>query len=80
MYTVEFDYDATLVTSMDESDKFEDVELVLGADGVVYIRQFEDALNEHQLIVLSYQQLLDIVTSLQQTEGMFQLQFNKIVR
>jgi|TARA_R100000544_G_C2179453_1_gene36163 hypothetical protein len=71
MYTVEFEKDASIVTSLDETDRFEDVEMVIGEDDTVYLRQFEPNLNEHQIIYISYQQLLDLVTSLNSTEGAF---------
>jgi len=71
MYTVEFEKDASIVTSLDETDRFEDVEMVIGEDYTVYLRQFEPNLNEHQIIYISYQQLLDLVTSLNSTEGAF---------
>jgi hypothetical protein len=74
MYTVEFESDASVITSMDESDKYEDVEMILADDGTVFIRQFEEGMDEYQLIAMSYQQLLDIITSLQQTEGMFKIE------
>jgi len=74
MYTVEFEADASIITSMDERDRFEDVEVVLGEDGTVFIRQYEEMMDSHQLIVMSYQQLLDVVASLDSAEGMFKLE------
>jgi hypothetical protein len=75
MYTVEFEPDASVITSIDELDKFDDVEMILADDGTVFIRQFEDHMDEYQLITMSYQQLLDLITSLHQTEGMFKIEF-----
>lgn len=77
MYTVEFEHDASIITSIDETDKYEDVEMILGDDGTVFIRQFEDHMDEYQLVTISYQQLLDLITSLQQTEGMFKIHLLK---
>lgn len=77
MYTVEFEPDASVITSMDEHDKFEDVEMVLADDGTVFLRQFEESLDSHQLLVMSYQQLLDLITSLHQTEGLFKIEYIK---
>jgi len=77
MYTVEFESDASVITSMDELDKHEDVEMVIADDGTVYLRQFEYELDSHQLVVMSYQQLMDLVTSLQQTEGLFKIEYIK---
>lgn len=80
MYSVEFEHDASIITSMDEADKYEDVEMVIANDGTVFLRQFEDSLDNHQLIVISYQQLMDLVTSLHQTEGMFQIEYLRGVK
>jgi len=77
MFTVEFEKDSSVIVSMDEKDKYEDVEMILADDGTVFIRQFEDGLEEYQLICMSYQQLLDLVTSLQKTEGLFQIAIKK---
>jgi len=71
MYTVEFEKDASVVTSLDETNRFEDVEMVISDDDTVYFRQYENSLNEHQIIYISYQQLLDLVSSLNSTEGAF---------
>ncbi len=71
MYTVEFEKDASVVTSLDETNRFEDVEMVISDDDTVYLRQYENSLNEHQIIYISYQQLLDLVTSLNSTKGAF---------
>jgi len=80
MYTVEFEHDASIITSMDEANKYEDVEMILADDGTVFIRQFENELDQHQLVIISYQQLLDMITSLQQTEGMYQLISRRALR
>ena len=75
MYTVEFESDASVVVIMDEADKHEDVEVVLTDNNEVYIRQYEEALGSHELICMSYQQLMDLVASINSSEGMFKLQF-----
>jgi len=74
MYSVEFEHDIAIVTSMDEHDEFEDLEVVLADEGVVYLRQYDESYKSYQLIVISYQQLLDLITSLDQTEGMWRLE------
>ena len=60
---------------MDEADKHEDVEVVLTDNNEVYIRQYEESLDSHELICMSYQQLMDLVASINSSEGMFKLQF-----
>ena len=80
MYTVEFEHDITIVTSIDEQEEHEDLELVLDGEGIVYMRQYDDSYKSYQLVVVSYQQLLDVITSLNQTEGMFMLELLKGIR
>ena len=75
MYTVEFESDASVVVIMDEADMHEDVEVVLTDNNEVYIRQYEESLDSHELICMSYQQLMDLVASINSSEGMFKLQF-----
>jgi hypothetical protein len=71
MFTVEFEPDAAIITTLDESDMFNDVQMIIGDDNTVYIRQFDDQLEQHQMLYMSYQQLQDLFYSLQQTSGMF---------
>ena len=71
MFTVEFEADAAVITTLDENDAFDDVQVVIGDDETVYMRQFSEELDEHQLLYMSYQQFLDIVAALNKTKGMY---------
>ena len=73
MFSVEHEYDASVVISMDEKEHYEDVEMHLSDDGTVFFRQYDGILDDHQLIAISYQQLLDLWASMRQTEGLFKL-------
>jgi len=73
VYTVEFSHDKVTVVTLDQEDEFLDVEVILTEDGTVFISQHDDQWNSTDMILLSYQQLLDIAASLQSTEGMFRL-------
>ena len=74
MLTNEFEFDSTVTTVMDESNEFEDVQLIIGED-VVYIRQFNDDKREtsYDLIAISPKMFSDMLNALNFTEGMFQL-------
>ena len=76
MYTVEFEPDASIVTTLDDQDKFEDVEMVLADDGTIYLRQYDESLNEHQMIYMSYQQFLDLIAAHQSPEGAYRLELH----
>lgn len=73
MYTVEFDHDLAIITTLDEGDAFDDVEVVLTDEQTVYIKQYcseSDALN---MIYLSYGQWLDIQAAMTSTEGAYRV-------
>jgi hypothetical protein len=70
MFTVEHESDATVIVSLDEKDKFEDVEVIVGA-GSVYIRQFDKDMDQYEMIYCSFQQLVDIMAALNSSEGMY---------
>jgi hypothetical protein len=74
MFTVEFEKDYSVVTSMDEQNNFDDVEMYLENNGVVYLRQYVEDIDTHQVIEISYKQLLDLWSSMRQTEGLFKLE------
>ena len=74
MFTVEFEKDYSVVTSMDEQNNFDDVEMYLENDGVVYLRRYVEDIETHQVIEISYKQLLDLWSSMRQTEGLFKLE------
>lgn len=77
MFTVEFESDASVVTSLDESGQMQDIELIIGDDDVVFMRQWDEDLGKYEMLVMTYQQLLDITASLQTTEGMHQIEIMK---
>ena len=70
MFTVEHESDATVIVSLDEKNKFEDVEVIVGA-GSVYIRQFDKDMDQYEMIYCSFQQLVDIMAALNSAEGMY---------
>ena len=70
MFTIEFLPDHTLVTSLDEEDMCEDVQMVLTEENV-YLVQYDQELQETQTLLISFQQLLDLFASLDRTEGLY---------
>ena len=70
MFTVEHESDATVIVSLDQKNKFQDVEVIVGA-GSVYIRQFDEDMDQYEMIYCSFQQLVDIMAALNSAEGMY---------
>ena len=77
MFTVEFEDTYTRVVVVDETAKHEDVDMFLEQDGRVFIRQFDEKNNEHEILIMSYHQLLDLLASLESPEGMFETEIRK---
>ncbi len=75
MYTVEFEADASIITSLDESDTCDDIEVIISDDNTVFLRQYVEDLNRHEIISITYQQLLDIMAALKSPEGAFYARF-----
>jgi hypothetical protein len=75
MFTVEFESDAAVITTLDQNDEYEDVEVIFGDDGDVYIRQFEPEMESYQMILLSAQQWLDIIAAYKSSEGAYYLEW-----
>ena len=73
MFTVEHHFDHTLVTSLDERDEFEDIQVILTED-VVYILQYDEIMQETMSVFLSYQQLKDILASINRPEGAYYIE------
>lgn len=74
MYTVEFERDSAVITSLDDDGKFDDIEVIIGDNGGVFFRQFDPDLNQYSVIYISYKQFLELTLALQSTEGSFRLE------
>lgn len=70
MFTIEHDMDCTAVTTLDDGGYYEDVEVILD-DTCVFIAQALPDSDRRQVIELSYQQLEDIVASMNLPEGSY---------
>ena len=74
MYTVEQDFDASVITVIDDAGQIDDVKVYF-TDDVVYITQFEsyedaDILNN---ITLSYDMLKQLYLAYHSPEGAYQI-------
>ena len=69
----EFDSDASVVTTLDHKGMFEDVEMVIADNGIVYMRQFDEHMDDYQMLFMSLQQFTDILTSYRTPEGMYKV-------
>lgn len=77
MYTVEFNHDTTTIISMDDNDQFSDIEMTLTDNGSVFLVQYDDDAGSSDMIMISHQQLMDIVASMDSTEGLFRLEIRR---
>ena len=73
MYSVEFEKDSAVITVLSEDDSQEDVEVIVGDNDVVFVRQYQEYKNEYDVIVMTWQQLKDIAAAINSPEGLFRL-------
>ncbi len=77
MFTNEFLSDCTVTTVLDETGENEDVQLIIG-DDCVYIRQFPEKDGKPaDLICLTHKMFYDMMSALQQTEGLYKTRYTK---
>lgn len=74
MYTVEFEHDASIITTLDPTGEFSDVEVIIGDDSNVYLRQFDEDQGCYEMIIMSYTQFIQIFAALKSPEGAFKLE------
>lgn len=77
MFTVEHEYDSTVIISLDETDSYQDVEVIVGDNGGVYIRQYDEDMDQYEMVYCSFQQLLDILAAINTSEGMHFIQIKR---
>lgn len=74
MFTVEIESDYSIVTCLDNSGEFEDVQVIIGDDNKVFLRQWDDTQQRFRVLQLNYQQLKAISVSLNMSEGTYNLE------
>jgi len=70
MFTVEFESDATVITTLDQAGKLNDVEVILDEDSI-FFRQWSDDMESYDLVEMSEQQLRDIIAALSKPAGAY---------
>ena len=71
MFTVEFETDATVIRSLAEDDMHEDVEVIIGENNTVFIRQWQDWKDEYDVLHMSWQQFTDILSAINPPAGFY---------
>lgn len=71
MFTVEFESDYTLITTLDQESESEDVQLILDDDGIVWLRQWDEDIHRFNVIRMSNQQWTDLYASMNSSQGAY---------
>ena len=70
MFTVEMDHDEIEITVLDDKDGFEDVK-VFSYDDIVYIRQFNEQYNKWDLIQMTPEMYVELMTAYHNPSGAY---------
>ena len=74
MFTIEHDFDATVITLVDDGGPHLQEDVVVNAfEDCVTVSQFDPRLNETRTITLSLSQIRDLGAALNLPEGAYQL-------
>ena len=72
MYTVEMNFDETVVTVMDESGAVEDIKVYLG-DDAVYITQYSENTDRDEMIQMPIEMWREFFAALNSPNGTYQI-------
>lgn len=70
MFSIENEFDHTLITIVDNDEREEDVQLIM-TDNQVYIRQFNEKSGRYDVIALSPFMFNEILASMKYSEGVY---------
>ena len=74
MFTIEHDYDATIVTLVDEGKAPLNEDVIINAfDDCITVTQYDPRIDDVVRITLSFSQIRDIEAALDLPEGVYQL-------
>lgn len=74
MFTIEHEFDATVITLVDEGDAHLQEDVVVNAfEDCITIEQFDTRLDQMQKITLSMTQIRDLAAALNLPEGVYHL-------
>jgi len=74
MITNEMEFDETVTTVMDDLGMYEDIQIFID-DNEVYIRQYNDHTDKHDLVVMSCEMYYQMIKAMRLPEGLFQFTF-----
>lgn len=70
MFTNEFEFDETIITVLDDSGVYEDVQIFMD-ENEVYIRQWNERQGKFDLVVASPKMLMEILEAMKLPEGAY---------
>jgi hypothetical protein len=70
VFTNEFEFDETIITILDDNGVHEDIQIYLD-ENEVYIRQWNERKQLHELIVMSPKMMFEIMEAMKRPEGSY---------
>ena len=70
MFTVEFEEDATIITSLDDQCNLEDLQ-VIQDERFVFLRQYDEFTDEFVVLMITPEQFQDIISAQKCSEGAY---------
>ena len=73
MFTVETEFDKTVVTTIDDKGELEDVILEVLEDGSINVLQYNEYYQAYAFLHMSGHQWLDLLAAMRNTDGAYRL-------
>lgn len=63
MFTVDQEGESTIVTTLDNKGFCEDLQVIFDPD-LIWVRQWDEHTQQHQVMIIQHQQLNDVITAI----------------
>lgn len=73
MFTVEYHEDNIEVVSLDDTGDNEDVWMNIEEDGTIFLSQWDDMLDDYQVLIISSKQWDDLREAMNKPEGAYRI-------
>lgn len=77
MFTIETEFDKSVVTTLDDKGELEDVILEVLDDGSINLLQYDNTYEAYAFIHMSGHQWLDLLAAMKNTDGAYRLDTQK---
>jgi len=78
MFTVEFDTTQSVITSIDDNGRADDIEMIVSDSNFIHIRQYIEKSKRFEVVTMTMEQFFELIKSLDCPEGSYHIVNRKV--